>query len=68
MTQARNLDHVQKSAKKIERLARKYKTARDVREAQRISQEMAKLSKEIQEATRIRDELDKYEKKLRSAR
>ena len=67
MSRARDLERVQKNAKQVEKLARKYKTTNNVREAQKISQQMAKLSKEIQEATRIQEELDKYEKKLRKS-
>lgn len=61
----RDIDRIQQDSKQVQKLARKYKDARNVREAHKISQEMAKLSKQIEEATRIQNQLNKYEKKIR---
>ena len=52
MVPQKNLELIEKEARRIQELARDLKVAESAREAQRIRREMARLSKEIEEASR----------------
>jgi len=63
----RNLDNIERDTKKVQQLARKYQRTKSVREASKISKQMADLSTKVDKELRIQQKLDDYEKKVRSA-